>query len=195
MDSIFQPLIDFLQAYKNIPMEDREIIADHVTYREAKENDILLKEGRHPKELFFVCEGIIKIVGINDKSVDVTQFFVTENHLCTILKSFLNDTPANESILAATDLKLIVFNRDKLHQLYQKLPYFNQLITSITQQALLDKIQLRNAFRGEDATARYQLFLLRQPEVALRVSLSDVASYLGITQQSLSRIRKNMLSR
>jgi len=56
----------------------------------------------------------------------------------------------------------------------------------------LDKIQVRNSYLGEDASLRYRNFLLRQPDIALRVSLADIASYLGITQQSLSRIRKNM---
>jgi hypothetical protein len=76
--------------------------------------------------------------------------------------------------------------------LYETIPYFKALIDGITQQALYDKIQIRNAYMGEDATTRYQKFMVRQPDIALRVPLSDVASYLGITQQSLSRIRKNI---
>lgn len=192
IDATFQPFFEFLQQHRNIPSEDYEIIEAYITYREVPEGEILLKEGRLAKELFFVAEGIIKIVSVNEKSKDVTQFFVTENHLCTILKSFLNDTVAEESIIAACDLKLIVFSKKQLYALYNRLPYFKELIHNITQQALLDKIQLRNAFRGEDATARYQMFLSVQPDVALRVSLSDIASYLGITQQSLSRIRKNI---
>ena len=56
----------------------------------------------------------------------------------------------------------------------------------------MEKIATRNAYMGEDATTRYLKFIQRQPEIALRVPLSDVASYLGITQQSLSRIRRNI---
>jgi len=66
-----------------------------------------------------------------------------------------------------------------------------ELVSDITQRALLEKINLRNSFLGDDAATRYQKFLAQQPEVALRVSLGSIASYLGITQQSLSRIRKN----
>ncbi len=67
-----------------------------------------------------------------------------------------------------------------------------ELITNITQQTLLEKIRVRNAYMGEDAATRYEKFLAKQPEIALRVPLGDVASYLGVTPQSLSRIRKNM---
>ena len=72
--------------------------------------------------------------------------------------------------------------------------YFKTLVESITHQALLDKIQIRNNLMGEEATTRYHKFISNQPDIMLRVPLSDVASYLGITQQSLSRIRRNMLS-
>ena len=72
------------------------------------------------------------------------------------------------------------------------MPYLKELINGITTQSLLEKINVRNSYLGEDAATRYRNFLMRQPDIALRVSLSDIASYLGITQQSLSRIRKNM---
>jgi len=99
---------------------------------------------------------------------------------------------ATEGIEAACNAELIVLKKQKLLGLYEKLPYLKELINGITTQALLEKIQIRNAYQGEAAAIRYKSFLLRQPDIALRVSLSDIASYLGITQQSLSRIRKNV---
>jgi len=87
---------------------------------------------------------------------------------------------------------LVVLKKKNLFDLYEKLPYLKELITGITTQSLLEKINVRNSYLGEDAATRYRSFLMRQPDIALRVSLSDIASYLGITQQSLSRIRKNM---
>jgi hypothetical protein len=66
------------------------------------------------------------------------------------------------------------------------------LINQVTHQALLDKIAIRNAYLGQDSTTRYKTFMANQPEIASKVPLSDIASYLGITPQSLSRIRKNI---
>jgi CRP-like cAMP-binding protein len=66
-------------------------------------------------------------------------------------------------------------------------------LDNITKQALLNKIALRNSYIGEDATTRYQKFIVQQSNIALRVSQTDIASYLSITKQSLSRIRKNIL--
>ena len=142
------------------------------------------------RELFFICKGVIKIMAVNDKGKNVTYFFLRENQFTTILNSFNNNIPSTESIVAACDAEVIVIGKTALMDIYAKLPYLKELITGIQQQALLDKIQLRNAFLGEDASKRYKLFLTRQPDVALRVPLSDIASYLGVTQQSLSRIRR-----
>jgi CRP/FNR family transcriptional regulator, anaerobic regulatory protein len=99
---------------------------------------------------------------------------------------------ARESIVAATTGELLVFSSASLDALYAKLPYFQSLVDSITQKALLEKIHFRNMVMGEEATTRYHTFILQQPEIILRVPLSDVASYLGITRQSLSRIRRNL---
>lgn len=188
----FDPLFNFLQLFRNIPAADEEIICSNIQFRIVPEGEILLKEGKFAQELFFICKGILKIVTVNDKGNYVTQFFLKENQFCTILNSLNNNVPTNENIIVACDAELVIFSKEKLLYLYKTLPYFKALISTITQQTLLDKIQVRNAYMGEDATTRYQKFIARQPDIALRVSLSDVASYLGITQQSLSRIRRNI---
>jgi len=142
--------------------------------------------------MFFICKGVLRIVSQNEKGNLVTHFFLKENQFCSILNSFNNNISAAEGIEAACDAELIVLKKQKLLGLYEKLLYLKELINGITTQALLEKIQIRNAYQGEAAAIRYKNFLLRQPDIALRVSLSDIASYLGITQQSLSRIRKNV---
>ncbi|WP_212005439.1 Crp/Fnr family transcriptional regulator [Chitinophaga sp. HK235] len=188
---IFQVLIDFLQLFGKISAADQQLISAHCSYRQVKEGTVLLEEGKVARELFFISDGVLKIVNTSDKGNTVTLFFLKRNQFCTILGSFTGRTPAQEGIIAACDSEVIVFRKEALEVLNEKLPYFGNLVNAIIQQGLLDKIQTRNALAGEDATTRYRKFLIRQPDIALRVSLSDIASYLGITQQSLSRIRRN----
>ncbi len=66
------------------------------------------------------------------------------------------------------------------------------IIDQINQQRLIEKVNIRNTYIGEDAESQYKLFVQHQPEIAMRVPLKDIASYLGITPQSLSRIRKHI---
>jgi CRP-like cAMP-binding protein len=184
--------IDFLRLFRNISETDAAVIKSELAFKKVSEGQVLLEEGQICKEMFFICKGVLRIVAMNEKGNKMTYFFLKENQFCSILNSFNNNIPAIEGIEAACDAELVVLKKEKLLLLYDRLPYLKELITGITTQSLLEKIQVRNSYLGEDAALRYRHFIMRQADVALRVSLSDIASYLGITQQSLSRIRKNM---
>jgi CRP-like cAMP-binding protein len=188
---MFDSFINFLRLFKNIPQADAELMESELICRKVTEGEVLFEEGHICKEMFFICKGVLRIVSRNEKGNKMAYFFLKENQFCSILNSFNNNIAAAEGIEAACDAEIIVLKKQKLLNLYEKLPYLKELITGITTQSLLDKIQVRNSYLGEDARTRYRNFLIRQPDIALRVSLSDIASYLGITQQSLSRIRKN----
>jgi CRP-like cAMP-binding protein len=184
------PLITFLEHHRPIPEEDKKTIASYFLPKSFREGDYLFKGGKICQEMFFICSGILRIIVINDKGVEVTGFFVKENMLCTLLNSFTNQLPADEGIRAATDTEVLSITKSRLLDLYRQLPYMNELIGRITYQRLLDKIQIRNAYLGQDSATRYKLFMMQEPDIALRVPLKDIASYLEITPQSLSRIRK-----
>ena len=188
---MFEPLFNYLELFQKIPSQDKETISQNTTFRKVKEGEILLQEGKAAKQMFFISKGILKIVSISDKGNEVIHFFLSENQFCTILKSFTESVISTDRIQAACNSEIIIFQKDKLHSLHNALPYFKSLLDNITKQALLNKIALRNSYIGEDATTRYQKFIVQQSNIALRVSQTDIASYLGITKQSLSRIRKN----
>ena len=184
------PFLSYLQLFGNIPAEDAELILTRLEERTYKEGDRLFRSGHICREMFFIACGVLRIVTVNDSGNEVTYFFSKENQLCTLLNSFNKETIAEESIVAATDVTVSAISRTALLELYRQLPYLEDCIEAITRQRLLDKIETRNAYLGQDAAHRYRLFLIREPDIALRVSLSDIASYLGITPQSLSRIRR-----
>jgi CRP-like cAMP-binding protein len=185
-------LISFLEGVQPIPGGDKQRITHAFKRRTYREGDFLFHPDHTCRELFFICKGVLRIVNRNEDGNEVTHFFLSEQRFCTILKSFNEETKAIEGIQAACDAEVLAISKSGLNALYDALPYLKTIIGQIMHQALLDKIQLRNSYLGLDATARYLLFLKQQADIALRVQLSDVASYLGITPQSLSRIRKNI---
>jgi CRP-like cAMP-binding protein len=186
------PLVDYLTLLKPIAPEDKARIAAAWEIRSYKEGDYLFRAGHVCRERFFICNGVLRIVKTNEKGVENTHFFLRENQFCTILNSFNREEPADENIQAACDATVQAISKKALTALYAQIPYLQSLIDQITQQALLDKVEIRNTYLGYDSATRYKLFLIRQPDIALRVPMRDIASYLGITPQSLSRIRKHM---
>jgi CRP-like cAMP-binding protein len=180
----------FLRLFRPISAADEALISAELRPRTVAPGEYLHQEGRVCRELFFIVEGVLRIIRQNERGQEVTHFFLKENQFCTILHSFTQAVPAAEGIQAACPARVIGLPKAGLERLYAQLPYLRELLDGIIQQALLDKIHTRNAYLGADAKTRYQLFLIRQPDVAQRVPLRDVASYLGLTPQSLSRLRR-----
>lgn len=115
-----------------------------------------------------------------------------ENHFAVDLNSFTTQVPASEYIQAVTDCKLIVFSTDALKELSLTIIGWDNIISQITTKAVVEKVNRISPMLAEDAKVRYLNFLQHFPNLTNRIPLSLLASYLGITQSSLSRIRKNI---
>lgn len=187
----FGSLLEYLQSLHPVPVADWQLLAAGLRMLTVKEGEVLLPEGKIVKELFFISKGVLRLVKCSDEGEDITLFFLKEKRCATVLDSFTHQTPAAYGLEAACDAELIVLHREQLLRLYEKIPYLQSLITTINQRVLMEKMQTRNEYTGQNATQRYRHFMEREPDVAARVPLSMIASFLGITQQSLSRIRKN----
>lgn len=165
---------------------------DHFETQFFKEGDLLFAPDGICRHLYFINQGVVRIMSVSDKGDDITHYFLKENYFCTILGSFLAQTPALEGIQAATDVEVLVIGKDEFNQLVKEDADFKKTFELHTTQGLLQKIQFKNMLHGYDATTRYRLFLEKLPDIAARVQLGYIASYLGITLQSLSRIRRNL---
>ncbi|MCR8558383.1 Crp/Fnr family transcriptional regulator [Mucilaginibacter sp. BJC16-A38] len=186
-------LVAYLKLLKHISTEDEQIITSHFELKHFKEGDYLFKgDGRVSREMFFVCKGVIRIVSVNDKGIELTHFFYNENKFCSILQSFNDEAPTPAAIQASCDAEILVISKSRLMDLYHQLPYMKEIIDNLNQLHLIEKVNVRNTYLGEDAENQYKLFIMQHPDIAMRVPLKDIASYLGITPQSLSRIRKNL---
>jgi CRP-like cAMP-binding protein len=189
---MIEPLINFLRLLRYVSEEDAEIIANHFEHQFFKEGDFLFNGHRVCNQMFFVCKGVLRIVTHKETGVEVTHFFYKENQICTILQSFEEETPTEPGIQASCDAEVLMITKSRLLALYELLPYMKEIIEKINQQHLIEKVRVRNSYLGEDAENQYKLFIMQQPDIALRVPLKEIAGYLGITPQSLSRIRKNI---
>lgn len=182
---------DYLQLLHPVTAADWELLSASLSTRTVKEGTVLLAEGKVAKEIFFISKGVLRLVKHSEEGEDITLFFLKEYRCATVLDSFSRQTPATYRLEAACEAELTVMHREQLLRLYEKIPYLQSLITTINQRVLMEKIETRNEYTGLDATQRYRHFMQQEPDIAARVPLSTIASFLGITQQSLSRIRKN----
>lgn len=183
-------LLAYLQDFGAIPPTDHVTLLAAWHRRTAAEGEWLTSPHAVCEELFFIEQGVLRLVDQSGPGQEVTHSFRCEGQLCTLLTSFEQQVPTHLRIQAACPVQVLVISHARLAALNQQLPYLPQILLRLIRHELTEKLAMQRAYLGQDATARYRTLLARQPEVAQRVPQRMIASYLGITPQSLSRLRR-----
>lgn len=184
--------INYLLQFGHFNQQQIDLISNKGVYREIKKDEWFQEAGKIPREVAFLTEGIIRICYYNNKGEEITKYFIDENNFIVDITSYSQNIPSSAYIQAITDCKLIVFSREAMKELSMTILIWDDIINKITNKALVEKVNKISAMMAEDATERYLSFFTKFPTLANRIPLSYLASYLGITQSSLSRIRKNI---
>ena len=184
-------LTSYVEVLRDLSDDDRAVLSASFLPRTFTEGEELFAGGKTCDVLFFICKGVLKIHSVNEMGAEITHYFYKENQFCTILDSFQKSMYTEVSIAAACSAEVLQISKNNLIALYDQLPFMKDIIDQAIQQGLMEKVRLRNSYLGQVADHQYRLFLAQQPDIALRVAVKDIASFLGITPQSLSRIRKN----
>ncbi len=180
--------IEYILQYGNLNKQQIDLITSKAKEIKLSKDDYFAEAGKVLRQAGFVVEGILRICYYNNKGEEITKIFIEENHL---LYNFKN-VPSTEYIQAATDCKLLVFSNSDWKEISDTIMDWESIIQRITNKALAQKLERVSPLVSQDATTRYLEFMEKYPTVVNRIPLSYIASYLGITQQSLSRVRKNI---
>ena len=175
-----------------LPLEPAELalILPCFTLRRVAKNDFLLTSGNVCDFWGFVGHGLLRVYSTTEKGEDYTGWFVKEGDFLTEYASFHYQRPSLENIIALEDTELLVVNYAQLQDLYAQFPAFDRLCRRLYEKQMAD-IKQRILFRvRHPARVRYQQLLTQHPALVQRVPLKFLASYLGITDSTLSRIRR-----
>lgn len=183
-------LLTALQPFGAIPAADEGHLLAAWEARAVAEGEWLTAADAICQEVFFIEQGVLRVAARSPQGKEVTHSFRQPGQFCTLLASFEQQAPSPLRIQAACPARLLAIDKAGLAALGRQLPYLPGLLQQLIQHELLAKLHTQRAYAGLDAPARYQLLLQHLPEVAQRVPQHLLASYLGITPQSLSRLRK-----
>ena len=182
-------LVTFLLQFGNLNPQQLDLVKSKTTLIDLKKDAYFIEAGHLFNQVAFILEGILRICYYNNKGEEITKYFLDENRF---LANPYKGEPMTEYIQAVTDCKLLVFYKEDWDALSQTIDNWDRITGKIFQKALVEKLDRRSSLVTEDATTRYLTFLEKFPNMVNHVPLSYIASYLGMTQQSLSRIRKNI---
>lgn len=184
--------INYVLQFGNLNHQQIDLILKKATLLELQKDDYYLEAGKISKQFGFITKGIARVSYYNNKSEEITKYFIDENNILVDLESFENQIPSIAYVQAITDCQIIVFSKKDWEELLNTIVGWDAIVHKIISKALLQKVDRISSIVAHDATTSYLNFLEKYPNLANRIPLSYVASYLGITQSSLSRIRKNI---
>ncbi|MFC4231457.1 Crp/Fnr family transcriptional regulator [Parasediminibacterium paludis] len=180
--------IKYLNAYSKLSDLTIEKLRANIITLELQKNQLLLRQDQICKHLYFVEKGILKqYYFLGDKAI--IDYFATENKIVSSISSLFGQKPSNKIIEAIETSTLQAVSYEKLESLFLDNPDLERVGRLIATEAFMLMEERIFSLQFHTAKKRYDDLLNNNPDILMRVSLGDVASYLGITQVTLSRIR------
>ena len=184
-------MADFLQFCNQFSELDKpatEELFKNIQTKTFKKGEYLLKSGQVCRHLFFINEGLAKSFFIRDDKEFIMRFFA-ENFMFSVFDSYIKQTPSNYSIIALEPIKVTVISHNKMVELCKKYHCMETFFSKLVSLVAIKMMKRISSMLEENAEERYNQFVKENKAIIQRISLGDLAQYLGITQQSLSRIR------
>lgn len=163
-----------------------------LTEKTIKRKDFLLKEGEICSHENFINSGCLRTYSIDNKGVEHIVMFAIEGWWTSDMYSFLTQTPAAFNIDALEDTEVLQISKTSLEKLYLNVPKFERFFRILLQNAFIAHQQRINQSLAFTAEERYLHFINKFPHLEQRLPQKQVASYLGITPEFLSMLRKKM---
>ena len=157
-----------------------------------QKGDFFVRQGKVCGQIAFINKGTLRTFYVNDKAEETTSCFCTENNLTTSYKSFILQEPSNLSVQALEDTELLVINYDDLQKLYRTSIVWQNIGRAVAEKEYIVMEQYASVLNNETAKEKYLRLLKEQPNVLQKANVEDIASYLGITRRTLSRIRQEI---
>ncbi len=187
-----EEFVNYILQFGNLNKQQIDFITGKAKKLELKKEEYFSEAGKVPRYVGFILQGVVRFCYYNNKGEEITHSFIEENNFVSDQQRFEAQVVASEYIQAVTDCEFLIFSKKDWDEIGNTVVGWDAITGLILKNCLLKTIERRSPLVSEDATTRYLSFIEQFPGLLNRVPLSQIASYLGITQQSLSRIRKNI---
>lgn len=185
----YPALENFLLRFQHFTPQQLQWIGSQAVERRFKAGAYFAEAGRVAQEIGFVVSGVFRVCYFDKDGNDITKYFIEEDNFVVDLQSYQHQLPSTEYVQAVTEAQVLIFTARTWQSFATTIVDWHKAESNLISRALLEKVRRLSPLVNENATTRYQHFLKEFPALANRIPLSYLASYIGVTQQSLSRIR------
>lgn len=188
-----QPLIEYFNRIHPLNTSEVEFVEKAFQMRKIKRGQFILQEGDICKHNTFVVEGCFKMYLVDDNGKEHNLQFAIENWWIGDIGSFHNETPTKLNIEALENSSILQIRNEDQHKLFADFPKFNRIFRVLAENAMVAMQHRILQNIGSSAEDRYLDFLSRYPQLFNRITNVQIASYLGVTPEFLSAIRKKIV--
>jgi len=185
-------ITEYLQSYQILTQRDINAFLDVVTKKTLSKGEFLITEGKISKHIAYIQSGIFRSFYHSSEAEEVTYCFTFQNTLITAYSSWITQQPSSENIQALTDMELILISYNDLNTLETTHPNWIKFFKHIAEYEYINLEKRIFMLQRESAETRYKNLMQNHPEYLHQIPLYYLASYLGVTQRHLSRIRKSI---
>ena len=185
------PFVSYAREIYPLSPEARNFINQKTSVTRLKKNELLVTSGNYCTNLFLIRKGVLRSF-VKEGIKEITTWIANEMELVTTITSFGLHQPARENVQAIEDCELYGISYDDLEFLYEHFPEMNIVGRKILEKYLRDAEERAFIARLTEATSKYKHFVSTKPDLLTRVPLKFIASYLGVTLETLSRIRSKL---
>ena len=190
---MYDLILKNISRFITLTPEEEQHFISLLKAKKLKKKQYLLQEGDVSRYEYFVNKGCLRTYTIDEKGQEHIIQFAIEDWWTGDMYSFLTQTPARYTIDAIEDSELFCLEKNALEELYIKVPKFEKFFRHLLQNAFIALQERIIANLSQPADERYCTFITKYPDMEKRLPLKQIAAYLGITPESLSRIRSSYI--
>ncbi len=187
-------LLKSIQDYISLSEKEIELLYNAIEKRLFRKNDVIFTEGNLAEDIYYVTKGCVRLFYTVD-GTDKTAFFYTEGQFICAGESYTYNIPAVENYQAVEDTELFIFSKSKIEILLKEVPKLEMIARIATENELITCQKVIASFVTKSAEERYIDLLNTQGELFQRVPQQYIASFLGVSPETLSRIKARVFKR
>jgi len=187
---MFDSLYKNISRYIQLSETEFGYFSEYFKLHNYKKKEIILREGEYCLFEGFVLNGCFKVYFLNEEGSEQTLYFAVDDWWITDLDSLINNAPSTLNIEALEDSEVLMISKKDKEHLYESMPKVEKLFRIMNQQSSIALQRRILSLMNKTADKRYLEFLEKYPGLEQRLTQQQVASYLGISHEFLSKIRK-----
>jgi CRP-like cAMP-binding protein len=184
-------LINYFLKITNLTAEETKVLAESMVIKNFNRNDYLVKEGQSINDTYFILDGCVRQFKILEGN-DITTNLYTENQWIISLENFERKTTSKYNLVCMENTTVVIGNEQKAQELFKQFPRFETISRQIMETVFMEQQNLMTSYITDKPEQRYLKLLETRPDIFQRVPQYDIATYIGVKPESLSRIRKKL---